>query len=139
MKKFLFIACLLTISLMATAVNLTKAFSPPENDAGIRANLACAVVEVCGMTFEVTNNDIVAWQAPVVLNLEVSKMSAQVVAEPSFVLADGTVVPVTLVEFRWPHVANDYFTINSNRKNYNESRQYGSRSLDAYTFRRDRV
>lgn len=88
MKKFLCMACLMLVTMMAQAANETKAVQPPENDIGIVAN----IVQV-GQTFEVINTLCLQdLQAPVVLNMEVSEMPAQVTTEAGCENACGTEV-----------------------------------------------
>lgn len=115
MKKFLCCAVLMMISMIASATAQMKAYSPPEQDIGyVTQNVATLSVD--GMTivsFDAQYN-IVEWQAPVMLNVEVSATSAQVIDAYTVQTPMGE-VSMRLEHYRWPiaktemmNLRNDY-------------------------------
>ena len=113
MKKFLCCAVLMMICMIASATAQMKAYSPPEQDIG---HMMVATLSVDGqavVSFDSQWN-IVDLQTPVMLNMEVSSPSAQVVDAYSVATTNGE-VSMTLVEYRWPNsktetmnLRNDY-------------------------------
>ena len=131
MKKFLFCMTALLMFAMAAVASETKAFTPPgDTDIGcVMEQQVCANISLDGLTFTVTNNNIVAWQAPVMLNMEVSATSAQVIDEISTLTPMGE-FRMTLVCYRWP----------KNKSQMNScTSHYNAPSADAYSFTAQRT
>ena len=113
MKKFLCCAVLMMIAMVASATAQMKAYSPPEQDIG---HMMVATLSVDGqavVSFDSQWN-IVDLQTPVMLNMEVSTPSAQVVDAYSCSTPMGE-ISMTLVSYRWPNsetetmiLRNDY-------------------------------
>ena len=113
MKKFLCCAVLMMICMIASATAQMKAYSPPEQDIG---HMMVATLSVDGqavVSFDSQWN-IVDLQTPVMLNMEVSAPSAQVVDAYSVLTEQGE-ISMTLVSYRWPNsetetmnLRNDY-------------------------------
>ena len=113
MKKFLCCAVLMMICMIASATAQMKAYSPPEQDIG---HMMVATLSVDGqavVSFDSQWN-IVDLQTPVMLNMEVSQPSAQVVDAYSCSTPMGE-ISMTLVSYRWPNsktetmnLRNDY-------------------------------
>ena len=105
MKKFLCCAVLMMIAMVASATAQMKAYSPPEQDIG---HMMVATLSVDGqavVSFDSQWN-IVDLQTPVMLNMEVSSPSAQVVDAYSCSTPMGE-ISMTLVSFRWPNSKNE--------------------------------
>ena len=111
MKKFLCCAMLMMITLIASASAQMKAFSPPEQDIGYEQ---VATLSLDGMTVVAFDSqwNIVDLQTPVMLNMEVSYPSAQVVDAYSVQTPMGE-ISMTLVCYRWPNVKNECTNIRS--------------------------
>lgn len=93
MRKFLLICAVAMLSFTASAA--IESNVAHENDVGY------IVPNVSMCSSPVVNYTIEAWQAPLMLNLEVSDMSAQVVYIYSD-LAEPIKISETLVQFQWP-------------------------------------
>ena len=113
MKKFLCCAVLMMIAMVASATAQMKAYSPPEQDIGYELVATLSVDGQAVVSFDSQWN-IVDLQTPVMLNMEVSQPSAQVVDAYSVATINGE-VSMTLVEYRWPNsktelmnLRNDY-------------------------------
>ena len=105
MKKFLCCAVLMMIAMVASATAQMKAYSPPEQDIG---HMMVATLSVDGqavVSFDSQWN-IVDLQTPVMLNMEVSSPSAQVVDAYSCSTPMGE-ISMTLVSYRWPNSKNE--------------------------------
>ena len=105
MKKFLCCAVLMMIAMVASATAQMKATCPPEQDIG---HMMVATLSVDGqavVSFDSQWN-IVDLQTPVMLNMEVSSPSAQVVDAYSCSTPMGE-ISMTLVSFRWPNSKNE--------------------------------
>ena len=105
MKKFLCCAVLMMICMIASATAQMKAYSPPEQDIG---HMMVATLSVDGqavVSFDSQWN-IVDLQTPVMLNMEVSSPSAQVVDAYSCSTPMGE-ISMTLVSYRWPNSKNE--------------------------------
>ena len=96
---------------MATAQ--MKAYSPPEQDIGYSMVATLSLDGQAVVSFDSQWN-IVDLQTPVMLNMEVSQPSAQVVDAYSVATPNGE-VSMTLVSYRWPNsktetinLRNDY-------------------------------
>ena len=103
MKKILIcMAALLMISLVAVANN-REVFAPPcESDIGCNLQTeVSAVIAMDGISFAVSNYQIVEWQTPVMLNME-SETSAQVI-DHLYALTPKGKLEVSLVCYRWPY------------------------------------
>ena len=114
MKKFLCATCLLLFSMMAMATAQMKAYSPPEQDIGTTQLVATLSLDGQAVVSFDSQWNIVDLQTPVMLNMEVSQPSAQVVDAYSVQTQMGE-VSMTLVEYRWPNsktetmnLRNDY-------------------------------
>ena len=113
MKKFLCCAVLLMIAMVASATAQMKAYSPPEQDIGYEQVATLSVDGMTVVSFDSQLN-IVDLQTPVMLNMEVSAPSAQVVDAYSALTQMGE-ISMTLVSYRWPNsetemmnLRNDY-------------------------------
>ena len=113
MKKFLCCAVLMMIAMVASATAQMKAYSPPEQDIGYELVATLSVDGQAVVSFDSQWN-IVDLQTPVMLNMEVSQPSAQVVDAYSVATTNGE-VSMTLVSYRWPNsktetmnLRNDY-------------------------------
>ena len=113
MKKFLCCAMLMMITLTISAMAQMKAYTPPEQDIGYEQ---VATLSLDGMTVVSFDSqwNIVDLQTPVMLNMEVSQPSAQVVDAYQVATTVGE-VSMTLVSYRWPNsktgtmnLRNDY-------------------------------
>ena len=111
MKKFLCMTMLMLVALTASAVAQTKAASPPEQDIGYQQ---AATLSLDGMTVYAIHSqlNIVDLQTPVMLNMEVSAPSAQVVDAYSAQTPMGE-ISMTLVAYMWPTNRNE----NANLRN----------------------
>ena len=113
MKKFLSCMVLMMLAMSVSAMAQMKAYSPPEQDIGYEQ---VATLSLDGMTVVSFDSqwNIVDLQTPVMLNMEVSAPSAQVVDAYSVQTPMGE-ISMTLVSFRWPNsetetmnLRNDY-------------------------------
>jgi hypothetical protein len=111
MKKFLCATCLLLFSMMAMATAQMKAYSPPEQDIGYELVATLSVDGQAVVSFDSQWN-IVDLQTPVMLNMEVSQPSAQVVDAYSALTPMGE-ISMTLVAYMWPTNRNE----NANLRN----------------------
>ena len=113
MKKFLCCAVLMMIAMVASATAQMKAYSPPEQDIGYELVATLSVDGQAVVSFDSQWN-IVDLQTPVMLNMEVSAPSAQVVDAYSAQTPMGE-ISMTLVAYMWPNdksetmnLRNDY-------------------------------
>ena len=113
MKKFLCCMVLMMIAMVASATAQMKAYSPPEQDIGYELVATLSVDGQAVVSFDSQWN-IVDLQTPVMLNMEVSQPSAQVVDAYSAQTPMGE-ISMTLVSYRWPNsetemmnLRNDY-------------------------------
>ena len=113
MKKFLCCAVLMMIAMVASATAQMKAYSPPEQDIGYELVATLSVDGQAVVSFDSQWN-IVDLQTPVMLNMEVSAPSAQVVDAYSAQTPMGE-ISMTLVSYMWPNdksetmnLRNDY-------------------------------
>lgn len=113
MKKFLCCMVLMMIAMVASATAQMKAYSPPEQDIGYELVATLSVDGQAVVLFDSQWN-IVDLQTPVMLNMEVSAPSAQVVDAYSAQTPMGE-ISMTLVSHRWPNsetetmnLRNDY-------------------------------
>ena len=113
MKKFISCMVLMMLAMSVSAMAQMKAYSPPEQDIGYEQ---VATLSLDGMTVVSFDSqwNIVDLQTPVMLNMEVSAPSAQVVDAYSVQTPMGE-ISMTLVSFRWPNsetetmnLRNDY-------------------------------
>ena len=132
MKKFLCCAVLMMICMIASATAQMKAYSPPEQDIG---HMMVATLSVDGqavVSFDSQWN-IVDLQNPVMLNMEVSQPSAQVVDAYSALTPMGE-ISMTLVSYRWPNNETETMIL---RNDYTSD--YASTGADAYSFTASRT
>jgi hypothetical protein len=111
MKKFLCCAVLMMIAMVASATAQMKAYSPPEQDIGYELVATLSVDGQAVVSFDSQWN-IVDLQTPVMLNMEVSQPSAQVVDAYSAQTPMGE-ISMTLVAYMWPTNRNE----NANLRN----------------------
>jgi hypothetical protein len=131
MKKFLCCAVLMMIAMVASATAQMKAYSPPEQDIGYELVATLSVDGQAVVSFDSQWN-IVDLQTPVMLNMEVSQPSAQVVDAYSALTPMGE-ISMTLVAYMWPTNRN---------KNANLRNDYTSNYApdgDAYSFTSSRA
>ena len=132
MKKFLCATCLLLFSMMAMATAQMKALSPPEQDIGTTQLVATLSLDGQAVVSFDSQWNIVDLQTPVMLNMEVSQPSAQVVDAYSVATTNGE-VSMTLVEYRWPNSKNELMNLrNDYTGNY-------APDGDAYSFTSSRA
>jgi hypothetical protein len=112
MKKFLCATCLLLFSMMAMATAQMKAYSPPEQDIGTTQLVATLSLDGQAVVSFDSQWNIVDLQTPVMLNMEVSQPSAQVVDAYSALTPMGE-ISMTLVAYMWPTNRNE----NANLRN----------------------
>ena len=100
--------------MMAMATAQMKAYSPPEQDIGTTQLVATLSLDGQAVVSFDSQWNIVDLQTPVMLNMEVSQPSAQVVDAYSVATTNGE-VSMTLVSYRWPNsktetmnLRNDY-------------------------------
>ena len=131
MKKFLCCAVLMMICMIASATAQMKAYSPPEQDIG---HMMVATLSVDGqavVSFDSQWN-IVDLQTPVMLNMEVSQPSAQVVDAYSVLTPMGE-ISMTLVSYMWPNDMSETMNLrNDYTFNY-------APDADAYSFTASRA
>lgn len=113
MKKFISCMVLMMLAMSVSAMAQMKAYSPPEQDIGYELVATLSVDGQAVVSFDSQWN-IVDLQTPVMLNMEVSAPSAQVVDAYSALTEQGE-ISMTLVSFRWPNsetemmnLRNDY-------------------------------
>lgn len=131
MKKFLCCAVLMMICMIASATAQMKAYSPPEQDIGHYEVATLSVDGQAVVSFDSQWN-IVDLQTPVMLNMEVSSPSAQVVDAYSCSTPMGE-ISMTLVSYRWPNSKNEMMILrNDYTGNY-------APDGDAYSFTSSRA
>ena len=113
MKKFLCCMVLMMVAMTVSAMAQMKAYSPPEQDIGHYEVATLSVDGQAVVSFDSQWN-IVDLQTPVMLNMEVSAPSAQVVDAYSAQTPMGE-ISMTLVSYMWPNdksetmnLRNDY-------------------------------
>ena len=113
MKKFISCMVLMMLAMSVSAMAQLKAYSPPEQDIGYSMVATLSLDGQAVVSFDSQWN-IVDLQTPVMLNMEVSQPSAQVVDAYSVATTNGE-VSMTLVSYRWPNsktetmnLRNDY-------------------------------
>ena len=104
---------LMMLAMSVSAMAQMKAYSPPEQDIGYELVATLSVDGQAVVSFDSQWN-IVDLQTPVMLNMEVSQPSAQVVDAYSALTEQGE-ISMTLVSYRWPNsetemmnLRNDY-------------------------------
>ena len=139
MKKFICATCLMLFSMIAMATAQMSAYSSPEQDIGCTITqdnpLMVATLSVDGqavVSFDSLFN-IVDLQTPVMLNMEVSSPSAQVVDAYSCSTPMGE-ISMTLVSYRWPNSKTETMNL---RNDYTSD--YASTGADAYSFTASRT
>ena len=131
MKKFLCCAVLMMIAMVASATAQMKAYSPPEQDIGYELVATLSVDGQAVVSFDSQWN-IVDLQTPVMLNMEVSAPSAQVVDAYSVQTPMGE-ISMTLVSYMWPTNRNEMMNLrNDYTGNY-------APDGDAYSFTSSRA
>lgn len=131
MKKFLCCAVLMMIAMVASATAQMKAYSPPEQDIGYELVATLSVDGQAVVSFDSQWN-IVDLQTPVMLNMEVSAPSAQVVDAYSALTEQGE-ISMTLVSYMWPTNKNEMMNLrNDYTGNY-------APDGDAYSFTSSRA
>ena len=131
MKKFLCCAVLMMIAMVASATAQMKAYSPPEQDIGYELVATLSVDGQAVVSFDSQWN-IVDLQTPVMLNMEVSQPSAQVVDAYSALTPMGE-ISMTLVSYMWPTNKNEMMNLrNDYTGNY-------APDGDAYSFTSSRA
>ena len=115
MKRFICAMLLSLATLTISAMSQTNAIGSPDQDIGYEQ---VATLSVDGQTVASFDSqfNIVGWQTPVVLNTEVSKVSAQVVDAYSVQTQAGE-ISMTLVNYKWPNLKNEC-TVANRRINY---------------------
>ena len=111
MKKFLCCMVLMMLAMSVSAMAQMKAYSPPEQDIGYELVATLSVDGQAVVSFDSQWN-IVDLQTPVMLNMEVSQPSAQVVDAYSVQTPMGE-ISMTLVCYRWPNVKNECTNLRS--------------------------
>ena len=113
MKKFISCMVLMMLAMSVSAMAQMKAYSPPEQDIGYELVATLSVDGQAVVSFDSQWN-IVDLQTPVMLNMEVSQPSAQVVDAYSAQTPMGE-ISMTLVSYMWPNsetetmiLRNDY-------------------------------
>ena len=132
MKKFLCCTVLMMIAMVASATAQMKATCPPEQDIGYELVATLSVDGQAVVSFDSQWN-IVDLQNPVMLNMEVSQPSAQVVDAYSALTPMGE-ISMTLVAYMWP---NDKTETMNLRNDYTSD--YASTGADAYSFTASRT
>lgn len=132
MKKFLCCMVLMMLAMSVSAMAQMKAFSPPEQDIGYEQ---VATLSLDGMTVVSFDSqwNIVDLQTPVMLNMEVSQPSAQVVDAYSALTPMGE-ISMTLVSYMWPNDKSETMNL---RNDYTSD--YAPTGADAYSFTASRT
>lgn len=131
MKKFICATCLMLFSMMAMATAQMSAYSPPEQDIGYEMVATLSLDGQAVVSFDSQWN-IVDLQTPVMLNMEVSSPSVQVVDAYSCPTPMGE-ISMTLVAYRWPTAENGMMNLrNDYTGNY-------APDGDAYSFTSSRA
>ena len=122
---------LMMIAMVASATAQMKAYSPPEQDIGHYEVATLSVDGQAVVSFDSQWN-IVDLQTPVMLNMEVSQPSAQVVDAYSAQTPMGE-ISMTLVSYMWPTNKNEMMNLrNDYTGNY-------APDGDAYSFTSSRA
>ena len=131
MKKFICATCLMLFSMIAMATAQMSAYSPPEQDIGYEMVATLSLDGQAVVSFDSQWN-IVDLQTPVMLNMEVSSPSVQVVDAYSCTTPMGE-ISMTLVAYRWPTAENGMMNLrNDYTGNY-------APDGDAYSFTSSRA
>jgi hypothetical protein len=131
MKKIL-CSAMLMIAMIASATAQMKAYSPPEQDIGYELVATLSVDGQAVVSFDSQWN-IVDLQTPVMLNMEVSAPSAQVVDAYSAQTPMGE-ISMTLASYMWPYSKNETMNL---RNDYTSD--YASTGADIYSFMASRT
>ena len=131
MKKILCCAMLMT-AMVASATAQMEAYSPPEQDIGYELVANLSVDGQAVVSFD-SQYDIVELQTPVMLNMEVSAPSAQVVDAYSSQTPMGE-ISMTLASYMWPYDNSETMNL---RNDYNSD--YASTGADTYSFTASRT
>ena len=122
---------LMLSAMMVSATAQMKAYSPPEQDIGYELVATLSVDGQAVVSFDSQWN-IVDLQTPVMLNMEVSQPSAQVVDAYSALTPMGE-ISMTLVSYMWPNSKNEMMNLrNDYTSNY-------APDGDAYSFTSSRA
>ena len=132
MKKFLCCMVLMLSAMAVSAMAQMKAYSPPEQDIGYELVATLSVDGQSVVSFDSQWN-IVDLQTPVMLNMEVSAPSAQVVDAYSAQTPMGE-ISMTLVSYMWPNDKSETMNL---RNDYTSD--YASTGADAYSFTASRT
>lgn len=108
MKKILCCMVLMMAALTISATTQLMAQSPPEYDIGYSQTIATLSIDGQAVVSFDSQMNIVDLQTPVVLNMEVSNMSVQVVNAYSIPTPQGE-ISMTLANYKWPNT-NYYCT-----------------------------
>ena len=131
MKKFISCMVLMMLAMSVSAMAQMKAYSPPEQDIGYEL-VATLSVDVQAVVAFDSQWNIVDLQTPVMLNMEVSQPSAQVVDAYSAQTPMGE-ISMTLVAYMWPTNKNETMNLrNDYTGNY-------APDGDAYSFTSSRA
>ena len=131
MKKFISCMVLMMLAMSVSAMAQMKAYSPPEQDIGYELVATLSVDGQAVVSFDSQWN-IVDLQTPVMLNMEVSAPSAQVVDAYSAQTPMGE-ISMTLVSYMWPTNKNEMMNLrNDYTGNY-------APDGDAYSFTSSRA
>ena len=131
MKKFISCMVLMMLAMSVSAMAQMKAYSPPEQDIGYELVATLSVDGQAVVSFDSQWN-IVDLQTPVMLNMEVSQPSAQVVDAYSAQTPMGE-ISMTLVAYMWPTNKNEMMNLrNDYTGNY-------APDGDAYSFTSSRA
>lgn len=131
MKKFISCMVLMMLAMSVSAMAQMKAYSPPEQDIGYEQVATLSVDGQAVVSFDSQWN-IVDLQTPVMLNMEVSQPSAQVVDAYSAQTPTGE-ISMTLVAYRWPNSKNEMMNL---RNDYTGNYAHDG---DAYSFTSSRA
>ena len=122
---------LMMLAMSVSAMAQMKAYSPPEQDIGYELVATLSVDGQAVVSFDSQWN-IVDLQTPVMLNMEVSAPSAQVVDAYSALKEQGE-ISMTLVSYMWPTNKNEMMNLrNDYTGNY-------APDGDAYSFTSSRA
>ena len=132
MKKFLCCTLLMLSSMMVSAMSQMKAYSPPECDIGYTMVATLSVDGQAVVSFDQQYN-IVDLQTPVMLNMEVSTPSVQVVDAYSCSTPMGEIC-MTLVSYMWPNDKSETIILR-----HENTYQYASTDAGSYSFAASRT
>ena len=133
MKRLISCFMLLAISMVVMATAQMKAYASAEPDIGCEQIVATLSVDGQAVVSFDSLWNIVDLQTPVMLNMEVSSPSAQVVDAYSCSTPMGE-ISMTLVSYRWPNSETETMNL---RNDYTSD--YASMGADAYSFTASRT